>query len=134
MKKGITPVVTTILLLLIAVVVIGLAFVFFQTVMKNVTDTASGGINTTAQNMGKLIAIDNVNGSMVVVRNIGTVTIPVAEVSVYINNAPVACSWTGTTILTGRTAPCRFPTGTTCLNGAILKVTSPANDDTVACP
>ena len=133
MKKGITPVVTTILLLLIAVVVIGLAFVFFQRVMTNVTDNAGNQINQSTSNMGKLISIDNVNATAVVVRNIGSSVISTSDIGVYVNDQSAACvGWSGLTIAVGGTKTCNFPATLQCTTGTV-RVTGPTNDDTAAC-
>ena len=139
MKKGITPVVTTILLLLIAVVVIGLAFVFFQRVMTNVTDTAGDQIGNSTSNLGKGVSIDNVNSVSVTVRNTGTVPIALGEINVYVGGVAITatqCGWGTGTLAIGRTATCNLPVAITCASPTIVKVTNPGptGEDTAACP
>ena len=137
--KGITPIITVILLLLIAVVMVGFAFGFFSnifTVSKTETESA---LNTTVSIYGKQIRVDNIDTQalrVVTVRAVGPRGLNVGEVSIYNASGSLAIT-TGTcpsgTVNPGGTGSCTLISNG-CMSGSTLRVVAPGNTDTKVCP
>ena len=72
MKKAITPVVATILLLLITVAVVGFTFTFFSGMLSTTTESSEEEISHQMIQMGELFRIENTNENNVSIRNTGT--------------------------------------------------------------
>ena len=72
MKKAITPVVATILLLLINVAVVGFTFTFFSGMLSTTTESSEEEISHQMIQMGELFRIENTNENNVSIRNTGT--------------------------------------------------------------
>ena len=136
--KGITPIITVILLLLIAVVMVGFAFGFFSnifTVSKTETESA---LNTTVSIYGKQIRVDNIDTQalrVVTVRAVGPRGLNIGELSIY--NASGSSVTTGscptTAVNPGGTGICNLATNG-CMSGSTLRVVAPGNTDTKVCP
>jgi len=94
----------------------------------DVTNQTSSQISQQTQTMGKKVSIDTASSSGIWIRNIGTVTIAVTDISVYESGAAESCTWSGS-IAPGATAAC----GTTCTTGNTVRATAPANYDEVTC-
>ena len=118
MRKGITPVISVVLLLMITVALVGFAFVWFQGIWQNVADTTGTGITTQVDIMNTRVAIENINSvtNKITIRNTGSVNVATNSLSFYINNEPVVCDWTigGTETDPGQISPatsatCRTP-------------------------
>ncbi len=134
--KGITPVIAIVLLLMITIAMVGFAFVWFQGMWSQTAETTSSQIQAQQQAMLKTIVIDNVNcpGADIYVRNTGSTTIPVDEVTVYVAGVKQTCTWVGgvTTIPQGTIATC--DSGTVAIpSGAVVKVSSPGSVDETKC-
>ena len=98
-RKGITPVIAVVLLLMITVALIGFAFIWFQGVWESVSDSTGKNIEDEVNKMTQTIKIDNIDitNRVVYIRATGSNSIPKPEVSVYVNNVKAACYWLGTT-------------------------------------
>lgn len=141
--KGITPVIATILLLLITISMVGFAFVWFS----RVTTTAGTQIENQTLNQvnqaAKVIRIEALKTTApatVSVRNSGTAVFPVSEISVFIDGAPVLTATCATapegTAWTGDISPnvvrtCRLyaAAGTACPANSVVVVTSPGGTE-----
>jgi flagellin-like protein len=132
--KGITPVIAVILLLLITIAMVGFAFVWFSRVGSVAMNATETQLRSQLDQGAKRVSIDNINvaSGAVAVRNIGSASIPVGEISVYrAAVAQAACGWSGS-IAPGATATCST-TGGACTSGTIIRITAPGNFDEVAC-
>jgi flagellin-like protein len=90
MKKGISAVIGSILLVMITVAVVSAAYVF----MNRAADTAANGTENkareTVQAVGNKFAIENVNKNVVYIRNLGTLEI--GDPAFYVENSEVSHS------------------------------------------
>ncbi|MBI2579817.1 MAG: hypothetical protein HYW27_02855 [Candidatus Aenigmarchaeota archaeon] len=139
MKKGITPVIAIILLLLITISMVGFAFVWFSRVAQTATESTEKQLQTELNKQNKKIAVDNLQLSTatdtgcVSLRNIGSVSIPAGEIKLYVDGA--AQSGCDTLALAaGATGSCAISLNT-CNTGSnkIVKVTTGGNQDQVTC-
>lgn len=130
MKKGITPVVSIILLLIISVVIVGLASGFIQRIVGIAGSSAESQTTSAAQSSQKTVSVDGASTTSVVVRA-GTVAIPTSEVAVFVDNATADCTWSANPIPAQGTSTCTL---TSC-TGKFVYVTSPGTSKsaTVKC-
>lgn len=129
MRKGITPVIAIILLLLITISMVGFAFIWFNRMTRGVAEETGRGINETIRTSGQKVSIDAATTSGIWIRNIGTVSIPVSSISVYEDGALESCTWSGS-IAPGAVSAC----GTTCAAaGNTIRATAPGNYDEITC-
>src|SRR3989344_5907916 len=92
MQKGITPVITVILLLLIAVVIVGFAFAFFTDIFKATTAETQTTVEQQLISAGKNVRIDNVAGNNITIRNMGTKDITPSDLAFYVENTQIGFS------------------------------------------
>ena len=142
-QKGITPIITVILLLLIAVVMVGFAFGFFSNIFTTTTTETSSALNTTVSIYGKQIRIDNINGTTtdvrtVTLRAVGSRAVSPGDVRIYnsagtdiTNTAIITCP--SGTISPGATGVCAT-TASGCTAQTSLRAVAPGNTDTRVCP
>ena len=128
--KGITPVVATILLLLITIAIVGVSMVFFTRTISTSTSAGEQQLQTTTEQASKMIRIDSAAGSSVTIRNMGTQSIASTELTVFVNNALTACTWAGLPMAKDGSATCTL--GSSC-TGEKVKVIGPAGSDEVTC-
>jgi flagellin-like protein len=131
LKKGITPVVAIILLLLITIAVIGFAFGFFQSMLEAAGGAASTQLNSTTNQLAKSIDVVAVSGTSVTIRNTGSANIVPGEIGVVVANAVRACTFTATEIAPGTVATCTLASA--CTAGQTVVVSAPANSDEAQC-
>ena len=139
--KGITPIITVILLLLIAVVMVGFAFGFFSNIFTTTSTETTSALNTTVSIYGKQVRIDNINGSIladvrnVTIRAVGSRALSAGDVKLY-NSA-------GADVTSGNCPPSSVSPGstgicTTLLNACVpqtsIRAVAPGNTDTKTCP
>jgi len=133
--KGISSVVSIVMILMITIVLIGFAFVWFSKMFAATTEPAMNQSETTRGMMSKMIKIENVyrNGNTnfsVTIRNIGTQNIAESELGVYKNGEPVTCTFTNG-ISYGSVSTCSSTVS--CSLGDMIRVTSPSNPDALTC-
>ncbi|MCX6815558.1 MAG: type IV pilin [Candidatus Aenigmarchaeota archaeon] len=136
MKKGITPVIAVILLLLITIAMVGFAFVWFGRVMQSAGNSTEQSMNALTSQQAKRISIDNVNNAtwQVTVRNIGSQVIQTSDLAVYVDNTGKTCAWVGMPLAPGGTATCTWSPTTWCVQGqGAVKITAPGNTDEQTC-
>jgi flagellin-like protein len=137
--KGISPVIATILLLLITVAIVGIAFSFFSRTTSTTTATVEQQMNQQENQMAKLVVIDAYNATSVTIRSLstGTVTIGTTELNVYVNgtlrscNPPLAAFVPQTTTAV---QTCNFGSAPiSCTSTTTLIVAAPGNQDQKTC-
>ncbi|MBI5061800.1 MAG: hypothetical protein HZB67_05825 [Candidatus Aenigmarchaeota archaeon] len=130
-KKGITPVISIVLLLMITIALIGFAFVWFTKIWNIAAESGTQGVIGITESGQKSIQIENwdsTNG-LLTIKNMGTADISAGEIRLYIAGASsTACD--DTAPLKGRVDDC---TGITCNPGDELKAVGPSNYDTISC-
>jgi len=128
--KGITPVIATILLLLITISMVGFAFVWFTGIFRSIATSTENATNQQMIQMNQKINIESPKNQSIAIRNIGSYAISNTTLSVYVNGAPKTCSsWSTTSVAPNAiiVANC------TCNSGDTIKVTAPGNYDTDTC-
>jgi len=130
LRKGITPVIAVVLLLMITVALLGFAFIWFQGVWESVAESTEESVVSEVSRMAQTIKIDNVlpgnvDVSRIYIRSTGSQSIDVTDITVYVNDAKVECTWDGTIT----TIPAKGVGGCDpslqIVSGNIIKVTSP---------
>lgn len=137
--KGITPVIATIMLLLITISLVGFAYTWFSTIWQGVATSTQNATETQIRTMGQKVVIDNAASGNIVVRNAGTYNIPWSSMTVYINSVyknvryPPAvtqdCNWSFSDIAPGGT----IRIDCSCTSGDDVKVTAPGNIAILSC-
>ncbi|MFH1420914.1 MAG: archaellin/type IV pilin N-terminal domain-containing protein [Candidatus Aenigmatarchaeota archaeon] len=115
--KGITPVIATILLLMITIAMVGFAFVWFQNIWVDIGGGVKNATDTQMSNMNMKIRIENAksgvapNASMITVRATGSENVPTSQIGVYANDIPLDCSgnWAPEILPAGATTTCTLP-------------------------
>ncbi len=140
--KGITPVIATILLLLITISMVGFAFVWFSGMLSNVATTSENATNQQMIQMNQKIAIESAKSGNIAVRNVGTYNINYTALSLYISggvkSVGIGYAGLGGTDCNWSTAALLSPNGIlvancTCVPGNSIKVTAPGGSDTDTC-
>jgi len=136
--KGITPIITVILLLLIAVVMVGFAFGFFSNIFTTTSTETTSALNTTVSIYGKQVRIDSIDSQatrFVTLRAVGSRAINSGDIVLYVAGNPVNIlgSCPGGTINPGGTNTCILAVGQ-CPPGSTLRAVAPGNENTAVCP
>jgi flagellin-like protein len=87
MPKGLTPVVAVILLLLIAVALVGLSFVYFNRAASSSAQSNENQSKNLVQLSGAQVSIESVQQNKVYIRNIGKV--PITQPAFYANDVSI---------------------------------------------
>ncbi len=125
--KGITPVVSVILLLLVTIAVVGFATGFFQRIMSAAGASAEQQLNVSTTQLSQTIKLDSAAGTTVVVRSTGSKAIDLSSVTIFINNMPQTCTtWNPSVLTPGNTATCTM--AASCAVGATIKATGPGGE------
>ena len=135
MKKGITPVIATILLLIITIAIVGYSFGFFQRLFGAAANVTSTGLDDLTKNIRQAITIDGVNGVTVVLRNGANPSINSTVLGFYVDGALIPCSFgsgvVSVMINSSSIIPCTLTTG--CPSGGTLRVTTATFADSMTC-
>lgn len=129
--KGITPVIATIMLLLITISMVGFAYIWLSNIWKGTTTGTENMANQQAQRMGQKISIESAKTIAITVRNIGTYSIPKASLAVFVDSVHQDCDWDRESFAPGDTIT--TTSGFACSAGQTVKVTAPGNFDLDAC-
>lgn len=84
-KKGVSTVISTILLLLVVIAIIGMSFMFFSGLLNKSTSSSEGAITNTVTQLGKTFAIESSSGNEVYIRNTGKYDITKDDFTVFVN-------------------------------------------------
>ncbi len=135
--KGITPVVATILLLLITIAVVGFAFGYFSTIMTTVGTETQKQAQQTTERLSKAVRIDSAGGTLgtsLYVSNIGTSDINTTnELSVYVaGTLDSTCTghWQNAVLNPTKLTNCTL--AASCV-GKMVKVVAPAGPTEYSC-
>ncbi|MBI4018486.1 MAG: hypothetical protein HY368_02655 [Candidatus Aenigmarchaeota archaeon] len=135
MRKGITPIIAIILLLLITISMVGFAFVWFSRVASISAERAENQTVEQFAAQEKKIRIDNAKATSVTLRNIGSRAVRISELAAFVDDVSTTLSGAGCTaadaISPGATLSCTL--GSSCDNPEKLKITAPGNQDVVIC-
>jgi hypothetical protein len=82
--RGITPVVSVVLLLLIAVAVIASAFIIFSSIIKTTGETSEEQAEHESSELGKSLRIDNIEKNRITVRNTGSANL--SNLIIFVDN------------------------------------------------
>ncbi len=134
MRKGITPVISIVLLLLIVVAIIGIAFGWFVGIFNVAADQGTQGIEDTVDKFGQISSIEsavceNIGDPLadtitLYVKASGSSDLAIGDVSVYLDDVLIGSN--RAIITSGSTATLTF------VNGALLDGTGAAI--TIVCP
>jgi len=133
-RKGISDVITIIIILLVAVSLAGAFFIWAGRTSSSMQEGAGKQINQTTNALGQQIDVESGTGSQIVIRNKGSSSIQTNTLAVYINGTIVSCSaWadnTGaaiTSIPIQQIGVCTLSAASwKCSPGAVIKATSAA--------
>ena len=87
--KGITPVISVVLLILILIAVIGLAFVFFSDTATSTQDSTQASLSNLVTSINGQFVIENQIGTNFNIRNQGKETISAGVLTVYADDKAV---------------------------------------------
>lgn len=133
MRKGITPVIAVILLLLITISMVGFAFVWFSRITQSALAATENRTQTILSQQEQTIRVDNVNAAarQVTIRATGSQSISNSNLKVYVSSILQACAWDAPTLTPGSTITCTFTSA--CNPGNPLRVTAPGGPDETTC-
>ena len=141
MRKGITPVVAIILLLLLTVAFIGFASGFFQRVFTTSATATQTETERIAGSTERTFRIENAAVRTITIRNTGSQTITQAELQTYVGGvAFTPCSGAGPPgfpalgIPQGQVGTCSWTAaqGAVC-TGSVVRVVGSSIEDSVTC-
>ncbi|MAH42375.1 hypothetical protein CL614_01465 [archaeon] len=92
MRKGITPVISVVLLLLITVAVIGIAFTWFMSTTQDLADDAENSTETIVARFRGDFQIEGMNGNDVYIRNAGNEVLNIESLSVFVTTDKIELS------------------------------------------
>ena len=87
--KGITPVISIILLMLITISMVGFAFVFFGGFTESTSESGESMLSSQVSQAATNFRLDNYNENYTVIRNIGSETILISNILFFVNDAKV---------------------------------------------
>lgn len=130
MRKGITPVVAVILLLLITVAIVGFAFGFFQRAFTTSSQQAQRETERLTESVGASFRIENAKDTLITLRNTGTGPLNTALLSVYVADVMKACTWSAGNITVSGIGTCTLSSACT---GSQVRVVGLSAEDAAAC-
>lgn len=132
-QKGISDIITIIIILLVAVSLAGAFFIWAGRTATTLQEGAGKQINQTSSALGQQIDVESGSGSQIVIRNKGSASIQANTLALYINGAIVSCSgWANnagtpiTEIPVQQIGVCTLNPPSTCTPGTVVKATSAA--------
>ena len=129
--KGITAVISIILLLLITISLVGFAFIYFTRVTEIASQRTQEQLEHVISAQQMVVVIDNIAGNTLVIRNRGSISFGLGNVSVYANNTLASCTWSPASIAPSGVATCTM--NPACGIGGTVRVTSPGGEDAEDC-
>ena len=135
--KGITPVIATILLLLIVIAIVGYSFGFFQKIFQSSSDASQKQVDATVKQVGQSIRIESIgnSGQDIYIRNSGGSALTTTSIRTYVNGVPKTCGWGAvTSIASEGVEKCTLALADACASGNELKVTTAGLTVSETCP
>ena len=131
MKKGVTPVIAMIILILIVIALGGVVATWVTKSWSTLGARGEQQINTLSQQMQKTVTIDEVDcpNGKIYIRHTGSVDIGANEIHVYINGV-----YNGTVTNTLPVGGVTNYTAGALNSGDEIKVTAPGSSSTYVCP
>ena len=129
--KGITPVISVILLLLVAIAIVGFAFGFFQRIFGVAGSGAEEQLKQSISQLSQGIWAENAKGTKVTVRNLGSQSVNANNFAIFVNGGAVSASCSPATVSPGSITECTLGAG--CTAGQEVKVSGPSNTATTTC-
>ena len=83
MRKGITPVIALILLLVITIVIVGFSFTIFQGIVSSGGSAVENAQEETTSRLGQVATIESVSGNTIYIRNRGSGAIDPSTLALY---------------------------------------------------
>lgn len=132
MKKGISPVIAVVLLLMITISLVAFAYVWFTRLTGGALNQTVSEQEALKQQQGKRIVIDGVSGNAITLRNVGTYPVAITELSAFVNGVvtTINCGVINT-INPGQVVTCTL--GASCSAGGKVRVVSPGLTDEFTC-
>ncbi len=130
MRKGITPVVAIILLLLITVAIVGFAFGFFQRATTTSAQRTQEETERIAGSVSEAFRIENAAGTSITIRNLGSAALNASTVTFYANGVARTCVGLPATIAVNGVGSCTLSASCT---GQTLRVVTTGAEDVVTC-
>lgn len=133
--KGITPVISVILLLLISIAMIGFAVTWFFRTSQNWENTTQTDMDWRMRTMATKVRIDTIDSisGYFTIKNTGTIAINKNQVSVYVDDVMISCpsnaAWPNE-LQPGDTATC---TNAQIIGCEKIKITTVGSPDIATC-
>ncbi len=86
MKKGITPVIAIILLLLVTISIVGFAFTFFSRLVQTAGEEGEETLQGSSEQIGISFLVESVHNNEIYIRNTGRTEINSSIIGVYLDN------------------------------------------------
>jgi len=133
--KGITSIITILLLLLITIAMIAMAFTFLGGITETAATASEKELEGMATRIGRTISVDSVGSGVIYIRAIGAGDIEQGSVSLFNSTGHdiTSGSCPTATITSGQVGQCNFVVAN-CPSGTGSKAAAPANTDTFTCP
>ena len=130
-NKGISDVITIIIILLVAVSLAGAFFLWVGRSTSELQESAGQQINQTATALTQLIRVESASNSGLVIRNIGSSNVDTGSLAIFINGTlTTGGSWNPTSIPVNQVSQY---TPVTCPGDADVKITSPGGESIGKC-
>ncbi|MCD6215800.1 MAG: hypothetical protein J7J92_01855 [Candidatus Aenigmarchaeota archaeon] len=132
MKKGITPVIAIVLLLLITIALVGFAYVWFNRIALGIGGSIENQSTQQTRQMGQRVRIESCSGGNATIRNSGTETFNIDTDLVFlVNNVADSSPGCSGDLAPGAVATCNTLEDAT--SGKTLQVSAPGNSDSMTC-
>ena len=129
--KGISPIIAVVLLLMITISMVAFAYIWFTRITVGALNQSQSQQESLQQQTGKKVVIDNINGNLITLRNIGTYPVKKEEISVFINGVITTITSGCDTLNVREVETCVL--SASCQSGGKVKVVSPGITDEVIC-
>lgn len=141
-KKGISDIITIIILLLVAVSLAGAFFIWAGRSVTTLEESAGKTIETAGSALGQQVSIESASGASLNLRSKGSVVIDSRSLAIFVNGVTAGCgsSWANSTnsaqswvlIPVNSVVSCTA-LAPACTSGASIKVTAAGGEATGKC-
>ncbi|MEM7826785.1 MAG: archaellin/type IV pilin N-terminal domain-containing protein [Candidatus Aenigmatarchaeota archaeon] len=130
-RKGISPIIAIVLLLMITISMVGFAYVWFTRITGSAFNQSRTEQENIQKQQGQRVIIDNILGNQLTLRHVGTYPVTKDELGVFINGVATSITSGCDTINPGEYKTCTL--ATSCTSGSRIRVTSPGMTDEQYC-
>ena len=131
--KGMSAIITVVLLVIITVALVGVVATNFQSLTQSSAQQAQQQVEASSERLTQTVRIESASSDKVVVRSTGTTAIQTSKLAVFIDSVLTTCAWDLTSIGQDQLATCTYDVSTTCSSGTEIKVTAPGNTHSTKC-